>query len=119
VIRRGEIYYVDLGHPVGSEPGGRRPALVIQNDTGNETAPNTIVAAITSQPRRPYPFQVAISKSDSGLPKPSTVMLEQIRAVSKARLGQRVGRLSSAKMSEVDAAIHHSLGIRHCPAAAT
>jgi mRNA interferase MazF len=114
MIRRGEIYEVDLGQPVGSEQGGRTPALVIQNDVGNETAPNTIVAAITSQPRRPYPFQVAISRADSGLRKESIVMLEQIRTVSQARLGKRLGRLHPDQMAEVDAAIHHSLGLVNC-----
>lgn len=111
MIQRGEIYYVDFGVPRGSEPAGRRPALIIQNDVGNETGRNTIVAVISSAVRPPYPFQVPIPRRDSGLPRDSIVMLEQVLTVSKTRVEDRVGRLSPAKMDEVDRAIHHSLGL--------
>lgn len=110
-VRRGDIYWVDLGTPRGSEQGGRRPALIIQNDTGNVSSPTTIIAAITSKEKVSYPFHVDISTLESGLPQDSTVLLEQLLTINKSRLINRVGSLSSAKMGEVDRAIQASLGL--------
>lgn len=110
-VRRGEIYWVDFGTPRGSEQSGRRPALIVQNDTGNISSPTTIIAAITSKKRVSYPFHVDISAQESGLPQDSTVKLEQLLTISKDRLVSRVGTLSSAKMEEINRALKASLGL--------
>jgi mRNA interferase MazF len=110
-IRRGEIYYVDLGTPRGSEQGGRRPTLIIQNDRGNRTSPTTIIAAITSRTRQAYPCHVNITVAESGLRLDSTILLEQLLTVNQSRLLNLVGTLSTAKMREVDRAIEASLGL--------
>lgn len=112
LVRRGEIYWVDLPAGSGSEQGGRRPVLIIQNDAGNRSSSTTIVAVITSQPRRQrYPFQVPFTAQESGLRLDGTIMCEQIRTVDQARLGNLQGLLSVDKMREVDAALHRSLGL--------
>ena len=110
-MRRGEIYRIDLGIPRGSEQGGPRPALIIQNDAGNDSSSTTIIAAITTKKKGNYPFHVEISAFESGLPQDSIVLLEQIFTVDKVRLINRAGRLSNAKMREVDKAIQVSLGL--------
>ena len=94
----------------GFEQGGIRPALVIQNDEGNEFASTTIVAVMTSRDRD-YPVRVMVSPKQSGLAQPSSVMLDQLRTISHDRLGRRVGRLTADKMSEVDTALRYSLGL--------
>lgn len=110
-VKRGEIYWVDFGAPRGSEQAGKRPALVIQNDIGNETSPITIIAAITSKIKKPYPFHVPIIATESGLPKDGTVLLEQLLTIAQDKLLQRCGQLSPDKMEEVDRALMHSLGM--------
>ena len=110
-VRRGDIYWVDFGTPRGSEQGGRRPALIIQNDKGNESSTTTIIAAITSKKKVSYPFHVEISTQESGLPQDSTVLLEQLLTINKDRLVGRIGSLSSAKMREIDRALQVSLGL--------
>jgi mRNA interferase MazF len=110
-VRRGEIYWVDFGTPRGSEQGGRRPALIIQNDAGNRNSSTTIIAAITSKQKASYPFHVEISGQESGLPEDSTVLLEQLLTINQSRLVARIGKLSSSKMLEVDKAINVSLDI--------
>jgi len=110
-VRRGEIYWVDFQYPRGSEQGGRRPALIVQNDTGNMSSPTTIVAAITSRKKVSYPFHVDISALESGLPYDSTVLLEQLLTINKSRMINRIGSLSSAKMLEIDNALRVSLGL--------
>jgi len=110
-VQRGEIYSVDFGIPRGSEQGGRRPALVIQNDIGNRNSPTTIVAAITSRQKKHYPFHVEITANESGLPQDGTVLLEQVLTINQSRLVSKVGALASAKMAEVDYAIKKSLGL--------
>ena len=112
-VRRGDIYWVNFGNPTGSEQGGHRPALIIQNDIGNNSSPTTIIAAITStQYNKKYPFLVEIPKEESGLPKDSTVNLAQIRTISTDRLINLSGRLSPNKMLEIDEAIRASLGLK-------
>jgi mRNA interferase MazF len=86
LIRRGEIWWADFGTPRGSEQGGQRPALIIQNDTGNTSSPTTIIAAITSKTKAPSPFHVEILAKESGLPDDSIIKLEQILTISKSRL---------------------------------
>lgn len=112
-VRRGEIYWIDYGIPRGSEQGGRRPALIVQNNIGNINSPTTIIAAITSKKKVAYPFHVDISASESGLPQDSTVLLEQLLTIDQSRLISRVGTLSSAKMREVDEALQVSLELPH------
>jgi len=111
LIKRGEIYLVDWSPGRGSEQTGLRPALVLQNDTGNKYSTTTIVAAITTASGKTYPFQVRLEPEECGLSKPSTVLLEQILTVSKERLVKKVGQISPEKMYEVERAIHNSLGL--------
>jgi len=111
-IRRGDIYWLDLGRGTGSEQQGRRPVLVIQNDTGNQFSPNTIVAPLTtSVPEKVYPFQVKCSPAESSLRETCLVDLAAIITVSKTRLRDRCGRSSVKKMLQVDEAIKVSLGL--------
>ncbi len=110
-IKRGEIYWVNWNPVRGSEQSGLRPALVIQNDTGNRYSPTTIVAALTTAINKPYPFTVRITAGESGLPKDSTVNLAAIMTIDKIRLGDKCGKLSEAKMAGVNEAIKASLGI--------
>jgi mRNA interferase MazF len=110
--RRGEIYIAAFDPVVGSEQGGRRPALIIQNDNGNEYSSIVIVATITSAPaKRVYPIDVVISAESSGLRPNSRVLLNQIKSIDKQRLGRFVGRLSDADMARVEAAIKLSLAL--------
>ena len=112
IIRRGDIYYADLRPVVGSEQGGVRPVLIIQNDVGNKHSPTTIVAAITGRKTKAaLPTHVAIMTN--GLKTESTVLLEQIRTIDKARLGEYIGRLDSKTLAAVDRAIVVSLGIKY------
>ena len=113
MARRGEIYYVDWSPSRGSEQAGVRPALIVQNDTGNQFSPTSIVAAISTQQRRPYPFQVAITAQESDLPRDSIIKCEQIQTIDQARLGRLVGVLREEKMREVDLALQRSLGLAH------
>ena len=111
MIKRGQIYWVDWSPGRGSEQSGLRPALVIQNDIGNQSSPTTIVAAITTAFVKPYPFVVVITASESGLPKDSSVDLASIMTIDKTTLRDKCGELSQAKMAEVDVAIKKSLGL--------
>jgi mRNA interferase MazF len=115
VVKRGEIYLADLSPVVGSEQGGKRPVLIIQNDTGNKFSPTVIVAAITSaRGKSDLPTHIPILAARSGLEKDSTILLEQIRTLDKSRLLQRIGYLSHDFMKSVDSAITVSLGFnRH------
>jgi mRNA interferase MazF len=110
-IRRSDIWWVEFDPVRGSEQGGARPALVLQNDHGNRFSSVTIVAAITSRYHRIYPFQVEIMPEESGLDRPSLVLLHQLRTVDKPRLLRRAGSLSPARMLDVERAIKYSLGM--------
>ncbi len=111
-IKRGEIYYADLNPVVGSEQGGRRPVLILQNDIINKHSPVTIVAAITSNRDKTYlPNDIAINPAC--LPLPSAVLLGQIRTIDKTRLEDYVGRLDKTSMDEVDRGIVSSFGIKY------
>jgi mRNA interferase MazF len=113
--RRGEIYFAELDPVLGSEQGGRRPVLVLQNDVNNEFSPVTIVASITSAPaRRANPVDVLIEKPGaSGLRPFSRVLLNQLRTVDKRRLEEYVGQLSSMDMKRVDRALRISIGLQN------
>ncbi len=110
-IKRGEIYYADLSPVVGSEQGGVRPVLIIQNDIGNKYSPTVIVSAITSQlGKAKLPTHIDLSAEKYNLPKNSVALLEQIRTLDKRRLRDKVTTLDEAKMKEVNRAILISLG---------
>ena len=111
-VRRGDIYYADLSPVVGSEQGGVRPVLIIQNDRGNLHSPTVIVAAITSRQRKAHlPIHVLLPARICGLRQDSVALLEQIRTLDKRRLRERMGRVDSAVMEQVDAAIAVSFGL--------
>ena len=110
--RRGEVYLVSFDPTFGHEIQKTRPAVVIQNDVSNQYSPITIVAAISSHfSEPPFPREVVIEPADSGLPKRSAVIVNQIRSVDRRRLGKKVGRLSRQDMERVDEAIRISLGL--------
>ena len=112
IVKRGEIYYADLSPVVGSEQGGVRPVLIVQNDTGNRHSPTVIAAAITSQTgKAKMPTHIELAASCCGLPKDSVILLEQIRTLDKRRLRERMGKVDSAVMEQVDAAIAVSFGL--------
>lgn len=108
--RRGDIWLVNFNPAQGSEQKGIRPAVIIQNDIGNEVSPVTIVAAISSVIKT-YPINVAIKPDESGLERESVVKLNQIRTIDKKRLIKRLGRLDFPKMKEVNSALVLSLGL--------
>jgi mRNA interferase MazF len=108
--KRGEIWLVNWNPARGSEQAGKRPALVIQNDIGNEKAPTTIVAAISSSVRL-YPMNVEINPPEGGIDRPSLIKTGQILTVTKERLEKCLGRLSKDRMDEVDKAIKLSLAL--------
>ena len=110
-FRRGEIWTVDLEPVVGSEQGKARPALIIQNDIGNQYSPVLIVAALTSGESARYDVQVEVKAPEGGLPHNSLVLLNQIRTIDKRRVGRFWGRLSTPTMQRVDEAIKISLGL--------
>ena len=110
-MRRGDIYRADLDPVIGSEQGGVRPVLIIQNDTGNLHSPTVIVAAITGRRKKPHmPVHVPISAKESGLPSDSTVLTEQVRTLEKSRLTKYLGHLPEEAMARIDAALARSIG---------
>jgi len=111
LVKRGEIHWVDWDPSRGSEQAGKRPALILQNDTGNRHSPTTIVAACSTAPKKQYPFVVAIAKSESGLPKDSSIDLAAIMTIDQSRLCGKVGELTAAKMAEVEQALKYSLAL--------
>ena len=112
VIRRGDIYYADLSPVVGSEQGGVRPVLIIQNNVGNRYSPTVIAAAITSrESKADLPTHIKLYAGDSGLSKDSVVLLEQIRTIDKRRLREKMGSLGVYDMDKVDAAPSVSFGL--------
>ena len=112
-IKRGDIYYADLSPVVGSEQGGVRPVLIVQNDVGNRYSPTVIAAAITSrQSKAKLPTHIPIEAQGCGLSKDSVVLLEQIRTIDKQRLKERMGSIDESSMSMVDNAISISFGLQ-------
>ena len=111
-IRRGDIYYADLSPVVGSEQGGIRPVLVIQNDIGNKYSPTVIAAAITSQINKAkMPTHIELAAKDYGLNKDSVILLEQIRTIDKRRLREKIGRIDDGLMASVNNALSISFGL--------
>ena len=111
-IKRGYLYYADLSPVVGSEQGGIRPVLIIQNDIGNKYSPSVIVAAITSQINKAkLPTHIEISANEYGLNKDSVILLEQIRTIDKKRLREKIGCLDKNMMLKVNNSLQISLGL--------
>lgn len=113
-IKRGDIYYADLSPVVGSEQGGMRPVLIVQNNVGNCFSPTVIAAAITSQLNKAkLPTHIEIEARTYGLSKDSVVLLEQVRTLDKKRLRERMGHVEEQVMEKVDTAIAVSFGLPH------
>ncbi|MBO5927389.1 MAG: type II toxin-antitoxin system PemK/MazF family toxin [Clostridia bacterium] len=111
MIKRGELYYADLSPVVGSEQGGVRPILIVQNDTGNKYSPTVIAAAVTSKlTKAKLPTHIEITANEFGLVKDSVILLEQIRTLDKRRLKEKIGELSPSTMRKVNGALLISLG---------
>lgn len=111
-IRRGDLFYADLSPVIGSEQGGIRPVLVIQNDIGNKYSPTIIVSAITSQMNKAkLPTHIEVRAGKYGLIKDSVILLEQIRTIDRKRLREKIGKMDEFAMEKVDEAIRISLGV--------
>jgi mRNA interferase MazF len=112
-IKRGDIFYADLSPVVGSEQGGVRPVLIVQNDVGNKYSPTVIAAAITSQQfKTKMPTHICVNASVCGLSKDSVVLLEQIRTLDKKRLREKMGNLPETDMDRIDDALSVSIGLK-------
>lgn len=110
--KKGEIYLVDWSPARGNEQEGCRPALIIQNDIGNKYSPTTIVAAISTNITKKYPFHVHLMPEESGLNEPSVVKLEHIMTIDKSRLIKKIGNVNVEKIREIERAIHISFGLQ-------
>ncbi len=111
-IRRGDIFYADLSPVVGSEQGGIRPVLIVQNDVGNKYSPTVIAAAITSRRfKTSLPTHISVQADECGLAKDSIVLLEQVRTLDKTRLRERMGSLDESEMSKINHALSVSFGL--------
>ena len=112
IVKRGDIFYADLSPVVGSEQGGLRPVLIVQNDTGNKHSPTVTAAAITSQTGKArLPTHIELNAQSVGLTRDSVILLEQIRTIDKSRLRERMGKLDDNTMTKVDNAIAVSFGL--------
>ncbi len=112
VVKRGDIYYADLSPVVGSEQGGVRPVLIIQNDIGNKYSPTVIATAITSQINKAkMPTHIELDANEYGLSKDSVVLAEQIRTIDKRRLKEKIGHLDGELMNRVNEALEISFGL--------
>ena len=113
-ILRGDLFYADLSPVIGSEQGGVRPVVIIQNDIGNKFSPTTIVAAITSvKNKSSMPTHVNVGKDVGGLPKDSVILLEQIRTIDKKRLREKIGSFSNDIMNKINEAMSISLALEN------
>jgi len=111
-VKRGDIYYADLSPVVGSEQGGVRPVLIVQNDMGNRFSPTVIAVDITSQrDKSRLPTHISVRSHDCGLARDSVVLLEQIRTIDKKRLKERMGKLDDQSMTQVNRALSISFGL--------
>ena len=111
-IRRGDIYYADLSPVVGSEQGGIRPVLIVQNDVGNKYSPTVIAAAITSRTdKNKMPTHIDVGALEYGLERDSVILLEQIRTLDRKRLREKMGHLDESVMNKVNSAISVSFGL--------
>lgn len=112
IVKKGDLYFADLSPVIGSEQGGVRPVLVVQNNVGNKYSPTIIVAAVASQKHKAQlPTHVSIDAAGNGLSKNSVVLLEQLRTIDKSRLRERIGTLNQELMPDVNEALGVSLGI--------
>lgn len=112
LVKRGDIYYADLSPVIGSEQGGVRPVLIVQNDVGNKFSPTVIAAAITSQKEKNnLPTHIEVDAHDCGLAKDSIVLLEQVRTIDKRRLREKMGALDNENMGKVNQALSVSFGL--------
>lgn len=112
IVKRGDLFYADLSPVIGSEQGGVRPVVIIQNDVGNKYSPTTIVAAITSQLNKTkLPTHVKVKANGNDLPKNSVILLEQVRTIDKKRLREKIGNFADDVMRDIDQALKISLGI--------
>jgi len=113
IVKRGDIFYADLSPVIGSEQGGVRPVLIVQNDIGNKYSPTVIAAAVTSQINKAnMPTHIEIDAQSGGLSKDSVILMEQIRTIDKERLRDKIGRLDDELMSQVDNAIAIRFGLK-------
>ena len=113
VVKRGDIYYADLRQVVGSEQGGVRPVLIIQNDMGNRYSPTVICAAITSKMNKAkLPTHIALNSEDYGIVKDSVILLEQVRTIDKSRLREKVCHLDESVMRRINQGLEVSLALR-------
>lgn len=111
-VKRGDIYYADLSPVVGSEQGGMRPVLIVQNDVGNKHSPTVIAAAITSKLNKTkLPTHIEVDATNYGLAKNSVILLEQVRTLDKKRLKEKMGHLDSGAMTQVNQALSVSFGL--------
>ena len=111
-VKRGDIYYADLSPVIGSEQGGVRPVLIVQNDIGNKFSPTVIAAAITSQQDKTnLPTHIRVDADGCGLSKNSIVLLEQVRTIDKQRLKEKMGSLDTGAMNKIDRALSVSFGL--------
>ncbi|MBQ8078120.1 MAG: type II toxin-antitoxin system PemK/MazF family toxin [Eubacterium sp.] len=111
-VKRGDIFYADLSPVIGSEQGGVRPVLIVQNDVGNKFSPTVIAAAITSrQDKNNLPTHIEVDAKDCGLAKDSVVLLEQVRTIDKKRLREKMGALDGSDMGKVNEALTVSFGL--------
>ncbi|MBC8596580.1 type II toxin-antitoxin system PemK/MazF family toxin [Qingrenia yutianensis] len=112
IVKRGDVFYADLSPVVGSEQGGVRPVLVIQNDIGNKYSPTVIIAAVTSQINKAkLPTHIEISGDEYGLNKDSVILAEQVRTIDKRRLKEKIGHLDEELMARVNEALEISFGL--------
>ena len=112
IVKRGDVFFADLSPVVGSEQGGTRPVLIIQNDIGNRFSPTVIIAAITAQIQKAkLPTHVEIDAKKYNFERDSVILLEQVRTIDKSRLTDKITQLDSALMSQVDVALAISLGL--------
>ena len=112
IVKRGDIYYADLSPVIGSEQGGIRPVLVVQNDVGNKYSPTVIAAAITSQINKAkLPTHIEVDAQSYGLSKDSVILLEQVRTIDKKRLKEKIGRIDPEMMDRVNDALSISFGL--------
>ncbi len=112
IVKRGDVFYADLSPVVGSEQGGVRPVLIIQNDIGNKYSPTVIIAAVTSQINKAkLPTHIEISGDEYGLNKDSVILAEQVRTIDKKRLKEKIGHLDEELMTRVNEALEISFGL--------
>ena len=112
MVKRGDIFYADLSPVIGSEQGGIRPVLIVQNDIGNKYSPTVIIAAITSQINKAkMPTHIELSGNEYGLSKDSVILAEQVRTIDKKRLKEKIGHLDETLMAQIDTALKISFGI--------